>query len=167
MPVVRLSDQGSGFKIFKSLLIIVLFSTALTVKVLNFDRHKIDFLPVEAVKYMKSTLNVDSMRLYNSFNTGAYLEFEGIRTFVDPRAEVFFKSHNKKEDIMKDYFSLLSGSFYYKDFIAKYKLTHFLAEKGSLMDTSLKHDEEYARLYEDDKFALYTKVESKDQTTKQ
>lgn len=151
--------KRSTLKPVNVLLILALIVTTLILKFSNNNQYYYinDNIPVGAVKYIKSSLDADNIRLYNSFNTGAYLEFEGIKTFIDPRAEVFFKSNNKKEDIYNDYTELLSGRLYYRQFIQKYNLTHFLTEKDSFMGVYLGHDPEFKKLYEDSKFILYAK----------
>jgi hypothetical protein len=57
---------------------------------------------------------------------GGYIEFSGIRAFIDSRAEVFIKKLNKKDDILVNYFKALAGELYYADVIGKYKNSHLL-----------------------------------------
>jgi hypothetical protein len=40
--------------------------------------------------------------LYTDFNCGSYAEWRGYRCYADPRAEVFLKSINGKEDILAE-----------------------------------------------------------------
>ena len=56
---------------------------------------------------------------------GGYIEFSGIRAFIDSRAEVFIKKLNKKDDILVDYFKALAGE-HYGGVIGKYKYSHLL-----------------------------------------
>ena len=48
--------------------------------------------------------------LYTGYNDGDVAEFQGIPSYIDARAEVFLKSNNKKEDIMKEYIQMQAGS---------------------------------------------------------
>jgi len=158
LPVLPDQKEKNKSKMLKTLLIIFALFLMVFIKVNVYKNNfNLDNVPVNAVKYIKANLNTDKIRLYNNFDSGAYLEFEGIRTFIDPRAEVFFKSVNKKEDIMKDYIDLISGKFYYKDFIEKYGFTHFLVEKEELLDTYLSKDKDFVKLYTDSKFTLFVK----------
>ena len=100
------------------------------------------------------------MRLYNSYDTGGYIEFSGIKSFIDSRAEVFTMKINRKEDILKDYCDALSGKLYYSDLISKYSLTHLLVMKDDLMDNCLKHDKMFKGVFQDKNYLLYEKISS-------
>jgi hypothetical protein len=116
-----------------------------------------EFRPIRAVEYIKKNVRTDEMRLYNDFNTGGYIEFAGLKTFIDSRAEIFLKSFNKKDDIIIDFFNMRKGSMYYKKFIGKYRFTHFLVSKNDPLYILLSEDTEYKKAYEDDKFAVFLK----------
>ncbi|MDP4182040.1 MAG: hypothetical protein Q8942_13235, partial [Bacillota bacterium] len=152
-------EETNRSKLTKTFLIIAVICLMTGLKTASISTNlSSGSVPVKAVKYMKANLDIDKIRLFNDFNSGAYLEFEGVRTFIDPRAEVFFKSVNGKEDIMKDYLDLLSGKFYYKDFIQKYGFTHLLVPKDSLMETYLLHDIDFKELYKDERYILFKPV---------
>lgn len=113
------------------------------------------FVPQGPTHYILNHLDVARIRLYNDYDTGDFLMFKGIRPFIDSRADVFLKSNNRKEDILNDYFELLIGRIYYKDFIDKYRFSHYLTVRGSLMDTYLSRDSHVQPLYEDGKFRIF------------
>ncbi len=114
-----------------------------------------NLLPLDAANYILNNLDADNLRLFNDYDVGSFLEFKGIKTFIDPRAEVFLKSNNKKDDILNDYFEVLIGKTYYVDFIRKYGFSHFLAVRGSLMDTYLSRDSNILLLYEDKGYRVF------------
>jgi hypothetical protein len=117
-----------------------------------------NYKPVEAVQYILKNVYPSKLRLYNDYNTGGYLEFSGIRTFIDSRAEVFTKKLNGKRDIFQDYVDMLNGKLYYKDFASKYAFTHFLVYKDSLLDNCLRNDHNYNMLFHDKKYVLFDKA---------
>jgi hypothetical protein len=117
-----------------------------------------NFEPKGAVDYLKSSVDLHSLRLYNGYNTGGYLEFSGIKTFIDSRAEIFTKRINKKADIFTDYCNVMSGRLYYSDFISKYSFTHLLVDKGRLLDNCLANDKYYIKAYSDEYFVLYKRA---------
>ena len=81
----------------------------------------------------------NDIRLYNDFEYGGYLEYIGYKTFIDSRAELFYKRFNKKEDIFIDYYNVVNDFNYDIDsFIEKYDFTHFIVEEGSFLDYYLK-----------------------------
>lgn len=110
---------------------------------------------VNAVDYMVQHLDTNHIRLFNDYDVGNFLEFKGIKTFIDTRADVFLKSNNKKADILNDYMDTLIGRIHYKDFLDMYEFSHLLTIRGSLMDTYLSRDSTILLLYEDEKFRLF------------
>lgn len=116
------------------------------------------FIPEGPANYILDHLDVSNIRLFNDFDLGDFLIFKGIRPFIDSRADVFLKANNGKEDILNEYFEFLMGRTYYLDFIAKYKFTHFLAVRGSIMDTCLSRDRNMFPLYEDAKYRVFRRT---------
>jgi hypothetical protein len=119
-----------------------------------------DHKPETAVRYIKNNIDLSKIRLFNSINAGGYLEFSGIRTFIDTRVEVFTKKLNGKEDILRDFCDALAGNLYYAEFAAKYSFTHFLVHTGSecFLYTYLKHDQNYKIVFQDRKYVLFEKI---------
>jgi hypothetical protein len=112
--------------------------------------------PIKAVNYIKTHLNNENIRLYTSFNAGGYSEFQGLRPFIDTRAEVFCKSNNQKENIIDDYFDVAFGKTHYRELIKKYELTHFLVGKTDILNVYLPKDPDFEMLFSDDNFKVFT-----------
>lgn len=71
--------------------------------------------------------NIDSnSTIYTSYDDGSYIEYRGYKCYIDPRAEVFLKKINKKEDIFIEYYNLQSGNINYHDFLNKYNFDYLL-----------------------------------------
>jgi hypothetical protein len=117
-----------------------------------------DYRPEAAVRYIISNIDLSKMRLFNSYETGGYIEFSGMKSFIDSRAEIFTKRLNRKDDIFQDYCDALAGRFYYSDFIAKYSFTHLLVNNDDLLNNCLKNDRGFKMVFKDKKYALYEKV---------
>jgi hypothetical protein len=119
-----------------------------------------DHKPETAVLYIKNNIDLPNMRLFNSFNAGGYIEFSGIRTFIDTRVEVFTKKLNGKEDILKDFCDALAGNLYYADFAEKYSFTHFLVHTDieCFLYNCLRHDQKYKVVFQDKKYVLFEKI---------
>lgn len=102
----------------------------------------------------------DNMVLFNGFNTGAYLEFKGYTTYIDPRADSFIVEANHEFDYLTEYKDAQAGDMYYKDFVNKYHFTHLLIENKveTPLLTSLSHDSNYKILYENDRYTLFKAV---------
>ena len=119
---------------------------------------KVNIKPENAIQFIKNNIDLTTIRLYNHFNTGGFIEFSGIRAFIDSRGEVFTKKINGKEDIWNDFINAQKGELYYTDFFDKYSFTHFLVYKGRILDNCMKNDNNYKMLYEDDQYVVYEKA---------
>lgn len=136
-------------------LLVLLLSTFFFLRAANSEKEAQLFLPIQAVDYIKTNLDGESIRLYTGYNIGGYAEFEGLHPFMDARAEVFFKSNNKKEDFIDDYFHVQLGKSHYREIIDKYQLTHFLVDQTDLLFTYLPQDPDFELLYEDGEFKVF------------
>ena len=90
-------------------------------------------------------------RVFVSFNDGGYLEYRGYKSYIDPRAEVFLKRNNHKEDIYKEFYEFESGMISIEDFIKKYNFDFIFLKLGD-------------RLYNEEKidnyFVIYDKIDT-------
>jgi hypothetical protein len=111
----------------------------------------------EIVDYIIDNEDISSITIYTGFNEGSLVQFRGLPTYIDPRAEVYFKTHNNKDDIFNEYFELRYGKIYYKDIMEKYNFTHLIVGKRELLDTYLQRDERYNIIYENEKYNLFRK----------
>lgn len=160
LPVKKIEQKPVWKKIRYILIAVILISVAgiFSIKEYEFSDTMNDFRPVGAVDYIIDNVDVKGMRLYNEYNTGGYIEFRGLKTFIDSRAEVFLKSLNKKDDIIIDYLNVRSGSMHYKRFIEKYSFTHFLVNNGDSLYVYLREDPGYKKIYGDKRFLVYEKI---------
>ena len=83
---------------------------------------------VDVTNYLDKNSN-KNIKLFTEYNEGGYLEYMGYKCYIDPRAEVFLKSNNKKEDIFKEYYDLRTGNLDIDDFILKYNFDYLLVNK--------------------------------------
>lgn len=113
--------------------------------------------PVDATEYILNNVNTENMRLFNHFNFGSYLEFKGIKTFLDSRSEVYTTQFNKNCTILEDWYNANSGSIDYKEIFEKYGITHALLYKKEVINQFIDDDPNWKNIYEDDEFVLYEK----------
>ncbi|MGN1123988.1 MAG: hypothetical protein ACI4RR_06550, partial [Eubacterium sp.] len=64
--------------------------------------------------------DADKYDIYTSYDDGGYLEFYGLHTYIDPRAEIFLKANNGREDIFIEYYYLQRGKVEPTEFLNKY-----------------------------------------------
>ena len=119
---------------------------------------------IELDSAMKSVEN-DSQKtgkeivLFNSFNTGGYLEFYDYKTYIDPRADSFVIEANHDYDYLTEYFEFFHGTKYYKDVINKYDFTYLVFEKGGVLETTLSNDKDYERIFDGETYCVFTVIE--------
>ena len=117
--------------------------------------------PVAAANYIKENLDLDEIHLFNEYNYGSYLLFEGIPVFIDSRADLYAPEFNKTEeypdgrDIFGDYISTSNISRYYEKTFDQYDITHVITYKNSKLNMLLSRDAHYNSLYTDDNFVIY------------
>ena len=118
--------------------------------------------PVDAANYIKENLDLSSIHLFNEYNYGSYLLFEGIPVFIDSRADLYTPEFNKTaeypegRDIFSDYMRTSSITRYYENTFDEYDITHIILYKNSKLSMLLSKDSEgYTRLYADDNFVVY------------
>lgn len=66
------------------------------------------------------------MKVYSAYNDGGYLEFRGYKPYLDPRAEVFLKVNNGKEDILVEWIDLQEGMGDRDEFMEKYDFDYIV-----------------------------------------
>ncbi len=104
-------------------------------------------IPKEATEYIIEELESPQICLYADYNWGGYLEFRGLRPFIDARAEVFVKANNGVRDILDDMIAMYRGELHYTDFISIYQFNVLLVKEGDLMATYLAEDNHYILAY--------------------
>ena len=80
----------------------------------------------QPVNYLLENYSKEDMRVLSIYDHGGYLEYKGIKTYIDPRAEVFLESMNKKADIYSEYYKVRHGYIDINTFVEKYKFTHIM-----------------------------------------
>ena len=81
----------------------------------------------EFADYLDENATSD-IKLFTDYNNGGYLEYRGYKCYIDPRAEVFLKSNNHKEDIFHEYFLLNNNILDVKEFLNKYNFDYLLLD---------------------------------------
>ena len=128
--------------------------------------------PVAAAEFINKELipvvGKENIRLYNEYNYGSYLLYQGIPVFIDSRADLYAPEFNGKKneegkyvgnDIFSDFIGINSLS---KDYVSKFReygITHVITYNGSKLSTLLDKDSNYSTLYSDENFKVYERVD--------
>ena len=120
-----------------------------------------ELYPVEAVKYIKSNIDINDMKLFNDYNFGSYLLLNDIPVFIDSRADLYTKEFSGFDyDIFDDY---EASDIKYSSLFEFYGITHALIYKkidkntDNILYNNLRYDKNYNLLYDDKYFALFKK----------
>ncbi|MBQ2938214.1 MAG: hypothetical protein IJE05_04995 [Clostridia bacterium] len=118
--------------------------------------------PVSACDYILENIDYQNARFYNEYNYGSYMLFRGIPVFIDSRADLYSPefSGNEDEDVFTDFINTSGISKFYEDTFEKYNITHIICYKSSKtnMIITKTEDENYKKLYSDDNFVIYERL---------
>lgn len=130
--------------------------------------------PIKAAEWIKDNLDLDTIKLFNEYNYGSYLLFEGIPVMIDSRCDLYTPQYNTQtgnpedgQDIFMDVQNILTGVDNYKDTFEKYGITHVITQNDSNLNKKIKNNNDYEKIYpsteeeekEDGRFIIYKKVE--------
>ena len=97
----------------------------------------------EFADYLDKNASYD-IKLFTDYNNGSYMEYRGYKCYIDPRAEVFLKSNNKKEDIYDEYYNLYVDDINIEKFLDKYHFDYLLVDnKLKYLLKELQNNSEY------------------------
>lgn len=155
---IDIKNDKKTLIIRKTLIVLIILVAAFNIyKTNNIDSDHRDL--VNCVNYL-DILNKNTINLYTGFNEGGYLEFRGYKVYIDPRAEIFLKNNNKKNDIMKEFISMESGKIYYKDVLNKYNFTYLLVSKDDILNTYLPFDNDYKLIYSSENYKIFEVIKT-------
>jgi hypothetical protein len=105
-------------------------------------------------------LNLKQVKIYNEYDFGSYLMYEGIPVFIDSRADLYTPEFNENTYIDEDFFATSGLTVYYEDTFEKYGITHVFIYNNSVLNIFLSNDSNYKVLYEDESFVIYERKTS-------
>jgi len=111
------------------------------------------------MKIVKDNFNPEKTKIYSSFNNGGFVEFEGYKPYMDPRAEVFIKKNNKKEDLFEEFYKLQHNELDIEKFLQKYDFDALIVDNEDILFTNLYKFKNYALIYYENNIKLYIKSE--------
>ncbi len=124
----RVESKDSNENISKRDKITYIISSIIIISLLIFNVRTSVNIPPELEKvanYLDNNTNKD-VKIFTRLTDGGYLEYRGYKCYIDGRAEIYFKSNNKKEDIFIEYIDLLNGLIDTDSFIDKYQFDYLI-----------------------------------------
>lgn len=150
-------------KLYKYILNSSLIALIVLLIMISTDSMTFNYPYKEGIDYLLKTEEVSEITLYTGYSEGAYPEWMGIKCYIDPRAEVFFKENNQKEDILDEYFALQKdNTIEVKDFLEKYKFSHLLVVEDDYLYDNMDDIDNYEIIYENTSLKEYTTSNKKE-----
>ncbi len=130
--------------------------------------------PIYAAEWIKENLDYKNIKLFNEYNYGSYLIYEGIPVMIDSRCDLYTPQYNTKtgnpvdgQDIFMDVQNVATGDAKYNEVFDQYRITHVITYSDSSLNKKLKSDSDYKKIYpttleqkmQDDRFVIYEKIE--------
>ena len=123
--------------------------------------------PVEATEWIKNNLDLSTLKLYNEYNYGSYLLYEGIPVFIDSRCDLYTPEFNENleeniegRDIFSDALNIAGLSVNYDVKFEEYGVTHIISYANSKLSMVLRNDERYRQIYDDGSFRIFSRIEA-------
>ena len=141
------------------LIFCILLSTIVTIKgIYQFNTYN-NKLEKGINKILTIEKNNNNIKVSTNFNNGGYIEFRGLKSYIDPRAEVYLKSKNRRKDIIEEYNNIKTKKdTNIKKFIERYNFDYFVEEKNNtFIDYYLKQNN-YPIIYEDKNYTIYKNI---------
>ena len=121
--------------------------------------------PVAASKWIKENLDLSELKLYNEYNYGSYLLYEGIPVFIDSRCDLYspeFNGDSKNNvagrDIFSDALNIAGIAVNYDVKFKEYGVTHVISYANSKLSMLLSNDERYRQIYDDGIFKIFSRI---------
>ena len=139
---------------------------------LNQEYYTNEDFPIYAAEWIKENLDLSTIKLFNEYNYGSYLLFQGIPVMIDSRADLYSPEFNATKDssgidIFMDVQNVCTGDAKYTDVFKYYGITHVITYSDSSLNSKLKKDKNYKKIYPnaqqaelDERFIIYEKVSS-------
>ena len=116
--------------------------------------------PVEASLWIKENLDLETLHLYDEYNFGSYLLYEGIPVFIDSRCDLYTPQFNGDNnlDIFTDSLNVPNLSDDYEKIFNKYGVNYAIFYSGDAVCKLLNQDNNYSIVYEDEHFIIYNRL---------
>ena len=106
------------------------------------------------INYLKRN-NIKNITIYTYFNNGAIYEYYGYKAYIDPRAELYLKSYNKKSDVLEEYINLINNKIDVDKFLDKYKFDYMVVSEKDYLCSYLRKVGTYILVYHDNEKYLF------------
>ena len=146
---IKINSKIKCLILFFTIMIILLYGINIFIRNLNNDYCDTEFCPVYACNFLLENYDIDKIKIYNSFNTGAYINFRGIPAFIT--------SANADNKRMQDFVDVENNKIHYNEIFDEYGITHILTENLELA-VFIENDGKYKIIYQDEIYYIFEKI---------
>ena len=154
------SDKLKLISLFIGIAIVILNSSNELLKNISNVYINYSLYPIGAANYINNNIDKNKIKIYNHFNFGSYLEYQGIQAFIDSRSELYTTEFNPGCTILEDFKDASELTQNYNDIFDKYEITHVLLYSNEPISNFIKYDSKWKFIYQDDGFILYERVKT-------
>ena len=112
----------------------------------------------KAIDYVVGREDAKKMAVFTGYIEGGYAEWMGLTPYIDPRAEVYLKRMNQKEDILYEFFDVYYGKADTNAFLEKYKFRYVVLKEDVPMQYDMGYAKHYEEVYGDDGYTVYKRA---------
>lgn len=153
-------NYSKKYLVLTSLTIVLVAGLLITINKF-FNHESIYDTPIQlSINYLEKNYS-KNIKLYTDYSNGSYAMFKGFKVYIDPRAEVYLKSNNKKEDIYIEYYNLQNNLIKVEDFLEKYNFDVILVDTKDKIYDYLNNKENnslYKEVYNDKEYIIYERI---------
>lgn len=156
----QINIEIKSIRIILYISLILLYILLMLVSFLRMQRDvyvEKDLYPVDATEYILNNLDIENIRIYNGFNWGSYLEFKGIKAFIDSRSGMFCNEFNPGVTILEDWLAIYNDKINHNEIFDKYNITHVLVQNIEELNKKVQNDMLWKQIYKDENFTLYAR----------
>ena len=147
-------DPPKHFGLIK-VLFVILFVLVIARKDVTLEKEDYQ----KAVDYICQQEDAQGAPVFTGYAEGGYAEWKGLTPYIDPRAEVYLKGMNQKEDILYEYFDVFYGRADTEAFLDKYGFQYVMLTEGNPMYYDLEKDAGYKEVYAEGDYVVYKLAE--------
>ena len=117
---------------------------------------------VGAVDAIERNSDNKDIKIYVGYNNGGYVEYRGFKSYIDPRAEVFLKGNNGKEDILDEWLDMTRRKIKLDEFLDKYNFDFLIVDYYHERNLYEMENNDYKTIYEndDEKIKVYEYIDA-------
>lgn len=117
-----------------------------------------EYYPVDACDWMIDNIDLENIKIFNNFTYGSYIEFRGIKAFIDSRSGMFCDEFNEGTTILVDWLDTKNNPEKCEEVFDKYEITHILIREEDEQYETVKSSNNWKVLYQDENFTLFENI---------